>query len=91
MKWWSGQNDSKNLSQANRRSERSQPWHSFPNVLPNVGTKWGRRATWIGAAGDQTYVKVDEINSISLTKSTVMANKNCISKYSSVLQVFLTM
>lgn len=86
MKWWNGQNESsKNATQSNRRLERSQPWHSFPNIVPNVGPKWGRRATWIGAAGDQTYIKVDEINSISLTKSTVMANKNCISTHFSTL------
>lgn len=80
MNWWSGQNESTNnsISQTNRRTDRSQPWHSFPNVVPNIGPRWGRRATWIGAAGDQTYVKIDEINSISLTRSTVMANKNCI-------------
>jgi len=79
MNWWNGQNESTNTtSQANRRADRSQPWHSFPNVVPNIGPRWGRRATWIGAAGDQTYVKIDEINSISLTRSTVMANKNCI-------------
>ncbi|XP_032681446.1 E3 ubiquitin-protein ligase MYCBP2 isoform X15 [Odontomachus brunneus] len=79
MNWWNGQNESTNTnSQANRRADRSQPWHSFPNVVPNIGPRWGRRATWIGAAGDQTYIKIDEINSISLTRSTVMANKNCI-------------
>ncbi|CAL1686165.1 unnamed protein product [Lasius platythorax] len=79
MNWWNDQNESTNVSsQANRRADRSQPWHSFPNVVPNIGPRWGRRATWIGAAGDQTYVKIDEINSISLTRSTVMANKNCI-------------
>lgn len=76
MNWWNGQNEA-NMTSI-RRSERSQPWHSFPNVVPNIGPRWGRRATWIGAAGDQTYIKVDEINSISLTKSTVMANKSCI-------------
>ncbi|XP_014476554.1 PREDICTED: E3 ubiquitin-protein ligase MYCBP2 isoform X6 [Dinoponera quadriceps] len=80
MNWWNGQNEPANTnSQANRgRADRSQPWHSFPNVVPNIGPRWGRRATWIGAAGDQTYLKIDEINSISLTRSTVMANKNCI-------------
>lgn len=78
MNWWNGQNEANTNSQANRRADRSQPWHSFPNVVPNIGPRWGRRATWIGAAGDQTYVKIDEINSISLTRSTVMANKNCI-------------
>ncbi|XP_074101339.1 MYC binding protein highwire isoform X2 [Cotesia typhae] len=74
MNWWNGENESNTA----RRSERSQPWHSFPNIVPNIGPRWGRRATWIGAAGDQSYIKVDEINSISLAKSTVMANKNCI-------------
>lgn len=79
MNWWNGQNESTNVTtQTNRRTDRSQPWHSFPNVVPNIGPRWGRRATWIGAVGDQTYIKIDEINSISLTKSTVMANKNCL-------------
>ncbi|XP_076623337.1 MYC binding protein highwire isoform X2 [Colletes latitarsis] len=79
MSWWNGQNESSNTtSPASRRSDRSQPWHSFPNIVPNIGPRWGRRATWVGATGDQTYVKIDEINSISLTRSTVMANKNCI-------------
>ncbi|XP_034942184.1 E3 ubiquitin-protein ligase MYCBP2-like [Chelonus insularis] len=73
MNWW---NES-NMTQS-RKFERSQPWHSFPNIVPNIGIRWGRRATWVGAAGDQTYIKVDEINSINLSKSTVMANKNCI-------------
>lgn len=98
MNWWNGQNESSNTtSQASRRSDRTQPWHSFPNVVPNIGPRWGRRATWVGATGDQTYVKIDEINSISLTRSTVMANKNCISmsffvnhrSTISILQVYL--
>lgn len=79
MNWWNGQNESTNsTSQTSRHTDRSQPWHSFPNVVPNIGPRWGRRATWISAAGDQTYIKIDEINSINLTKSTVMANKACI-------------
>ncbi|XP_063987126.1 E3 ubiquitin-protein ligase MYCBP2 isoform X2 [Diachasmimorpha longicaudata] len=76
MNWWNGQNEANSV--VSRRSERSQPWHSFPNIVPNIGARWGRRATWVGAAGDQTYIKVDEINSISLNKSTVLANKSCI-------------
>ncbi|XP_076287336.1 MYC binding protein highwire isoform X6 [Lasioglossum baleicum] len=78
MNWWNGQNESSNTSPANHRTDRTQPWHSFPNLVANIGPRWGRRATWVGATGDQTYVKIDEINSISLTRSTVMANKNCI-------------
>ncbi|KAK9309341.1 hypothetical protein QLX08_000965 [Tetragonisca angustula] len=79
INWWNGQNELSNSSpQVSRRSDRTQPRHSYPNVVPNIGPQWGRRATWIGASGDQTYIKIDEINSISLTRSTVMANKNCI-------------
>ncbi|XP_066580931.1 E3 ubiquitin-protein ligase MYCBP2 [Prorops nasuta] len=69
--WWSGRNEmSNNISPSN--------WNCFPNLVPNIGQRWGRRATWVGAAGDQTFVKIDEINFISLSRSTVMANKNCI-------------
>lgn len=78
MNWSNDHQSQKPSSSSNRDAERSQPWNSFPNIVPNIGSRWGRKATWIGASGDQTYVKVDEINSISLTRSTVMANKNCI-------------
>ncbi|XP_031781072.1 E3 ubiquitin-protein ligase MYCBP2 isoform X6 [Nasonia vitripennis] len=85
MNWGSDQQqqnstatNSSSSSPSNRDTDRSQPWHCFPNIVPNIGARWGRKATWIGASSDQTYVKVDEINSISLTRSTVMANKNCI-------------
>ncbi|CAG2064195.1 unnamed protein product, partial [Timema podura] len=62
------------------RSSRDGPWYSYPGVVPNIGPRYGRRATWVGASGDQTFLKIDEslINSLSLTRSTVMANKNCI-------------
>lgn len=56
------------------------PWYSTPGPVPQVGPRHGRRATWVGASGEQTYLKLDEslINSISLTHSSLMANKNCI-------------
>ena len=40
----------------------------------------GRAATWIGASGDQTFIRVDEtlINAKSLISSTIMANKQQI-------------
>lgn len=50
--------NSSSSAPANRDSDRAQPWHSFPNAVPNIGTQWGRKATWIGASGDQTYIKV---------------------------------
>lgn len=90
INWWNGQNELSNSPpQVSRRSDRTQPRHCYPNVVPNIGPQWGRRATWIGASGDQTYVKIDEINSISLTRSTVMANKNCISMSSFVNYIFI--
>ena len=48
-----------------------------------LGAKHGRRATWIGASGDQTFVRIDEslINAHTLAKSQVFANRNCIGQY----------
>lgn len=45
-----------------------------------AGPRSGRRATWAGASGDQTYLRVDEslINSSSLSHSTIVANKTSI-------------
>ncbi|XP_024084698.1 E3 ubiquitin-protein ligase MYCBP2 isoform X3 [Cimex lectularius] len=56
------------------------PWHSIPGSVSWVGPRQGRRATWVGASADQTYLKVDEslINSVSLSHSTIMANRTCI-------------
>ena len=44
--------------------------------------KHGRRATWIGASGDQTFLKIDEslINAHTLAMSSVFANQSCIGK-----------
>ena len=51
-------------------------WFAVPGPMPNVGSKFGRCATWIGASGEQTFLKVDEslINAQNLTGSSVMAN-----------------
>lgn len=64
-------------------SRRDGPWYALPGLVPGVGPRSGRRATWIGAAGDQTFIKVDEslINSLSLERSTVTGNKSCIREY----------
>ncbi|KRT79079.1 Regulator of chromosome condensation repeat containing protein, partial [Oryctes borbonicus] len=52
------------------------PWYSIPGPITNIGPRHGRRATWVGASGDQTFIKIDEslINTVSLAKSTVTAN-----------------
>ncbi|XP_025833228.1 E3 ubiquitin-protein ligase MYCBP2-like, partial [Agrilus planipennis] len=67
-------------SHASRYRDLKCPWYAIPTPIPNIGSRYGRRATWIGASGDQTFLKIDEslINSVSLAKSTVTANKSCI-------------
>ncbi|XP_074033015.1 MYC binding protein highwire isoform X2 [Leptinotarsa decemlineata] len=67
-------------SSSSRYSNPRTPWYSIPGLIPNIGPRHGRRATWVGASGDQTFLKLDEslINSISISKSTVTANKHSI-------------
>ncbi|KAL0280278.1 UNVERIFIED_CONTAM: hypothetical protein PYX00_001618 [Menopon gallinae] len=59
---------------------RDGPWYAVPAPVPGIGARFGRRATWIGAAADQTFIKVDEslINSLSLEKATVTGNKTSV-------------
>ncbi|CAB1328278.1 unnamed protein product, partial [Coregonus sp. 'balchen'] len=35
-------------------------WNAKPSPMPNIGAKYGRKATWIGASGDQTFLRIDE-------------------------------
>ncbi|XP_060534839.1 E3 ubiquitin-protein ligase MYCBP2 isoform X2 [Cylas formicarius] len=67
-------------STSSRYSNPRTPWYSTPGPMPSVGPKHGRRATWVGASGDQSFVKLDEslINSVSISKSTITANKHSI-------------
>lgn len=67
-------------SNSTRYKDPRCPWYSIPGPIPNIGPRHGRKATWVGASGDQTFLKLDEslINSVSLSKSTVTANKNYI-------------
>ncbi len=55
-------------------------WFAKPYPIPNVGPSFGRPATWIGASGEQTFVKLDQslISSNSLEKSAILANKRHI-------------
>lgn len=67
----------------NRKEKfREAPWFALPGLVPNIGPKYGRRPTWVGASGDQTFLKIDEslINAHNLTHSTVVANKSSICK-----------
>ena len=48
--------------------------------MPGIGAKFGRRATWVGASSDQTFLKVDEslINAHTLPHAAVFANATSI-------------
>ncbi|CAH1777009.1 unnamed protein product [Owenia fusiformis] len=58
----------------------AQKWHAYPALIQGIGHESGRRATWIAASGDQTFLRIDEslINVHVLTSATVFANTNCI-------------
>lgn len=55
-------------------------WNALPVALANIGPANGRRATWIDASGDYTFVKLDEslINPLTLSSARVMANSRCV-------------
>lgn len=55
-------------------------WFAHPTTIPKIGARFGRTATWIGASGDHTFVKIDEslINAQSLLGATVLANNRHI-------------
>ena len=61
-------------------SEKWGPWFARPGLVPGIGSRHGRRATWIGASGDQTFLRIDEslINAHTLAKSNIFANNSCI-------------
>jgi len=50
--------------------------------VTNVGATYGRRVTWVGAAGDSTFIRLEAslISQKLLRKSTVTANTLSISK-----------
>lgn len=79
----SPQDSSQPGQSTSRYNNPRTPWYCIPTPIPNIGPKHGRRATWVGASGDQTFLKIDEslINSVSISKSIVTANKYSISKF----------
>lgn len=54
----------------------------YPPVIPfsGLGPSYGKKVTWIGANGDQTFIKIDEslITAQMLPKMHVVANKKTI-------------
>ncbi|KAG9492132.1 hypothetical protein GDO78_000574 [Eleutherodactylus coqui] len=55
-------------------------WNAKPASMPNIGSKYGRKATWVGASGDQTFLRIDEalINSHVLATSEIFASRHII-------------
>ena len=66
------------LAAASASVASSIPWHAVPAFVNRVGPKQGKRASWIGASGDQTFIKLDEslINEKQFQHSTVIASNN---------------
>lgn len=73
-------------SSSSKYTSPRTPWYSIPTQVPNIGPRHGRRATWVGASGDQTFIKIDEslINALSISKSTVTANRNSLGEFSEI-------
>lgn len=61
------------------------------SAIQNVGAKYGRRVTWVGATGDSTFIRLEAslISQKILKKSTVTANLSSISKEQTFLQTFV--
>lgn len=55
-------------------------WNCLPAPVTGVGSSYRKKACWISASGDQTFIKIDEslVNASSLAKISVAANKNTI-------------
>lgn len=55
-------------------------WHATPGPIPSIGVKRGRRATWVGASGDHTFVRLDEFltSAASLAHCSLVANRSCV-------------
>uniref|UniRef100_A0A0K2UH48 RCR-type E3 ubiquitin transferase n=1 Tax=Lepeophtheirus salmonis TaxID=72036 RepID=A0A0K2UH48_LEPSM len=55
-------------------------WFAISGLLPRVGPRHGRIATWIGASADQSFIKVDEslINAQSLVGSSIVSSRKHI-------------
>uniref|UniRef100_A0A182N2D3 PHR domain-containing protein n=1 Tax=Anopheles dirus TaxID=7168 RepID=A0A182N2D3_9DIPT len=55
-------------------------WHCGPVAIETFGPGTGRRASFIAASGDQTYIKVEEslINGAALAKYSVTADRSTI-------------
>jgi RCR-type E3 ubiquitin transferase len=57
-----------------------QRLNCIPTAISGIGPNFRKKACWISASGDQTFVKVDEslINASYLNRISIAANKNTI-------------
>lgn len=57
-------------------------WHSIPGFVTRIGPKRGKRASWIGASGDQTFFKLEEslVSEEEFRHSTVLASDHYFGK-----------
>lgn len=55
-------------------------WNCIPAPVNGVGPCYRKKACWISASGDQTFIKIDEslVNANSLSKISVAANKKTV-------------
>lgn len=55
-------------------------WNCHPIEVMGIGPNYGKKASWIGASGDQTFIKTDEslVNAAMLSKFHAAADKNTI-------------
>lgn len=55
-------------------------WNCIPAPITAIGPNYRKKACWISASGDQTFIKIDEslVNASSLAKISVAANKDTI-------------
>ncbi|XP_076065953.1 MYC binding protein highwire isoform X3 [Oratosquilla oratoria] len=68
-------------SEAGEGSSRGRcPWYAVPGLVQGIGPRVGRRATWVGASADTTFVKLDQslINAHNLSAAAVVANSSCL-------------
>lgn len=62
-------------------------WNCVPGVVTGIGQSMGRKATWVGGSGDQTFMRIDEslVTPAMLTKVNVVADRNAIGELVSSL------
>lgn len=55
-------------------------WNCIPDQITGIGPGYRKKACWISASGDQTFIKIDEslLDASSLAKISIAANRNTV-------------